>query len=77
MTTQETESLRSEIKNIIDVKGCNFFLISWIENLSDESKSTLNEYFMDAGTLSKRDICILLYSNRDKKIWKEIKANCY
>ena len=72
MTQQNTNNLKKEITQFIDLIGFNFAKCAWLDKLSTEAKSTLKEYCFDAPNLSKRDIAMMLYSNQDKKLWSII-----
>lgn len=72
MTQQNTNTLKFEIKRFIDVIGFNFLNTSWLDKLSEESKSTLSEYCFDAPSLTKREVAMMLYSDQDDKLWSFI-----
>lgn len=72
MTQQDTNNLKSEIRNFVDVQGFKFLNTSWLSQLSEDSTQTLNEYFIDAEILGKREIACMLYHNQDRKLWNII-----
>ncbi len=75
MTQSETDNLKKEITMMIELVGFNFLECSWLDKLSVNAKGTLKEYFADAGSLSKREIAIMLYKNKDNQLWSHIMAN--
>ena len=75
MTQSETNNLKKEITMMVDLVGFNFMECSWLDKLSIKAKGTLREYFSDAGSLSKREIAIMLYNNKDTQLWNHIMAN--
>ena len=75
MTQSETNNLKKEITMMVDLVGFNFMECSWLDKLSIKAKGTLKEYFADAGSLSKREIAIMLYKNKDTQLWNHIMAN--
>ena len=72
MTLENTNTLKNEIKRLINEIGFTFMDTRWLNNLSTESKSTLKEYCYDMPSYSKRDIALLLYHDKDEKIWEII-----
>ena len=75
MTQSETNNLKKEITMMVDLVGFNFMECSWLDKLSIKAKGTLREYFVDAESLSKREISIMLYKNKDAQLWNHIMAN--
>jgi len=75
MTQSETNNLKKEITMMVDLVGFNFMECSWLDKLSIKAKGTLKEYFADAGSLSKREIAIMLYKNKDTQLWNHIMSN--
>ena len=72
MTQQNTNNLKKEITQFVDLIGFNFAKCAWLDKLSNEAKNTLNEYCFDTPSLSKRDVAMMLYSNQEKKLWSII-----